>query len=81
MYIYLLPAPVPLGTSKAVGIWEPGYLKRSSRGQAFLPINPQSLSATHTPCSCFSVLAEQIQNIAKAWRGLHTMYIYFGVDS
>lgn len=41
----------------------------------------QSLCATHTPCSCFLVLAEQIQNIAKAWRGLHTMYIYFGVDS
>lgn len=44
-------------------------------------LQTQSLCATHTPCSCFLVLAVQIQNRAKAWRGLHTMYIYFGVDS
>lgn len=44
-------------------------------------LQTQSLCATHTPCSCFLVLAAQIQNIAKACEGLHTMYIYFGVDS
>lgn len=44
-------------------------------------LQTQSLCATHTPCCFFLALAVQIQNIAKAWRGLHTMYIYFGVDS
>lgn len=43
MYIYLLPPPIPLGTGKALWIWEPGYLKGSARGQAFLPRNLEPL--------------------------------------
>lgn len=44
-------------------------------------LETQSLCATHTPCGSFLVLAVQLQNTAKAWRGLHTMCIYFWVDS
>ena len=44
-------------------------------------LETQSLCATHTPCTSFLVLAVQLQNAAKAWRGLHTVCIYFGVDS
>lgn len=48
MYIYLLPPPVRLGTGYAVQIWEPGYLKGSARGQAFLPRNPKPLHYSYS---------------------------------
>lgn len=44
-------------------------------------LETQSLCTTHTPCGSLLVLAVQLQHTAKALRGLHTMCIYFGVDS
>lgn len=78
MYIYLLPPPVPLGTGKAVQIWEPGYLKGSARGQAFLPRNPEPLCYPYSPQFFLSPGSAAPEYSQGMERTSHNVYLLLG---